>query len=539
MKIANSNTKELYAQAVLALRQAEYQVAIELTEQIIDIEPEHAKAHAVQFSSLFKSNQHERARQMGGKAAELNPESLFLLNNQACLQLDAKQPAAAAGLLRSLINQFGERAQWLYNLALAQRMVGNLDNAISAFRQTLKNDPEHDRAAFQLAECYLQCGDLDNAANAFDYVRMLRAKHAQSHSQSIHMGTICNSFSTAELKQELRLWNNRFIPKALHYPNSEVSEKTPIKLGFILGELPRSWLDRIVIPLLNALAAGNDKLHLYLQTTSSNIAQIDDRVLQRSNLNISDSEFARIVRDDRIDVLIDLAGMRVGNRQRALGLGLATKQFSWLGHLGVQPTTAISALETKLGTKQFAVSQSSNAAVTPFPRKTLAAIGTGLGLSSRVILTWATILKSLPDWQLHFDCESIPAQKFFVRQFKSLGIESDRLIFDPTLAPGEGAIALDNFDCNDPVAVYDALVNQACVVLMQGRHFPAQQSALMFRQVSFESLVTHNTKQYLDRALALASGAQPLVSASSRRIKKSELQNLAQFAKTFRKKLTE
>jgi len=93
--------------AVNAMRVNDFQKAVIITEEIIASEPNHSGAHAVQFSSLFKARKFEQARQIGSKAAQLNPKSVFILNNQACLQLEAKQPAAAATLLKSLVDQFG------------------------------------------------------------------------------------------------------------------------------------------------------------------------------------------------------------------------------------------------------------------------------------------------------------------------------------------------------------------------------------------------------------------------------------------------
>ena len=152
--------------------------AIELSAEMLEIDPNHAGAHAVAFTSLFKSDKFEQARRIGGKAAELNPKSEFILNNQACLQLEAKQPAAAAGLLKPLIEQYGETAQWMYNLGLAQRMVGSYQNSVSAFQRTLDLDSEHDKAAFQLAELYSLTGQLELAARQYNYLRLLRPRHA-------------------------------------------------------------------------------------------------------------------------------------------------------------------------------------------------------------------------------------------------------------------------------------------------------------------------------------------------------------------------
>ena len=90
--------KDLTSQAIRALRSSRHDEAVEITTEIIERDDAHASAHAIQFSSLFKSKKFEQARRMGGLAAQLNPKSVFILNNQACLQLEAKQPAAAAGL---------------------------------------------------------------------------------------------------------------------------------------------------------------------------------------------------------------------------------------------------------------------------------------------------------------------------------------------------------------------------------------------------------------------------------------------------------
>ena len=86
--------KKLYSRSVRALRRRNHEDALILTQEIIDRQPDHAGAYAVQFSSLFKNKKFELARLMGNKAAEHNPKSAFILNNQACLELEKKQPSS-------------------------------------------------------------------------------------------------------------------------------------------------------------------------------------------------------------------------------------------------------------------------------------------------------------------------------------------------------------------------------------------------------------------------------------------------------------
>jgi len=63
--------KKLYRRAVRALRRSNHDDALLLTQEIIARQPDHAGAHAVQFSSLFKNKKFESARQIGNQAAEL------------------------------------------------------------------------------------------------------------------------------------------------------------------------------------------------------------------------------------------------------------------------------------------------------------------------------------------------------------------------------------------------------------------------------------------------------------------------------------
>ena len=199
----------LTSESASALRNGEYTVAIRVASEIIRRQPNHAEAHAVQFSALLKEKKFEKARSIGTLTAKLNPKSLFILNNQARLQLEAKQPAAAVGLLKSLIDQCGERSHGLYNLALAQRMIANYDYSISMFRRTLDHQPEHELAASQLADCLRAAGKQEEAVSAYNYVRLLRNKHAPSHSHYIHSAVINNSITPADLKNELNLWQDR------------------------------------------------------------------------------------------------------------------------------------------------------------------------------------------------------------------------------------------------------------------------------------------------------------------------------------------
>jgi predicted O-linked N-acetylglucosamine transferase (SPINDLY family) len=529
---SNETLENLISMSIRALRASKHDKAIEITQEIIARHDDHAGAHAVQFSSLFKSEKFEQARRMGGRAAQLNPESVFILNNQACLQLEAKQPAAAAGLLKSLIEQFGEQGQWLYNLALAQRMVGNFEYAINMFRRTLDYQPEHDRAAFQLADCLKIVGHHEEAVLAYDYVRLLRSKHAPTHSNYIHNAVASNGLSATDLNHELSLWQERFIPNDKRYTVDQPSSALSINIGFLIGVIPDLWLRSMVVPVINELAKSQDSISVYWHDEKPPLKLFDEQVSVALSAGLSDANFARQVRADSIDVMIDICGMRLGSRQRALGLHLAGRQYGWLAHEGYYATPLVVALDQKMDAQRFYIEKNS-VTTQAAPKKTLIGIGSHQGLAYEVIKTWSYILQQLPDWKLLLDAQETHIIKALRQRFSSMGIDSNRLIFDKSLGAAEGSVVLDNFIQNDPVTASYALHSGGILVALDGPLFPAQQSAALLSQLDRGDWLCGSTSEYVARAIALADGAfaEPL---NQEQLDLSRLNNLQTFATHFR-----
>lgn len=521
------------SQAVVALRANDYDKTFSITQEILKQDPRHAEAYAVQFSSLFKAKRFEHARQIGGLAAELNPKSIFVLNNQACLQLEAKQPASASGLLKLLIEQYGERATWLYNLALAQRMVGNYDYSISAFRRTLDFQPDHDHAAFQLADCLGVVGLKEQAIRAYDYLRLLRSNHAPSHSTFIHLAAVNQNLTPIGLQHEMALWAERFIPKGERYPTTEQSNASQLTFGFLIGSLPTNWLENIVAPVINHVATSQDQAVVYWHDEKLRNDVFDDAVNIIYSPKFTDAEFARQCRADKLDVMIDICGMRRGARQRALGLQLANRQFGWLAHEGLYATSRVTPIENQLEQCSVFVDHSTPVSVHALPAKVLAGIGGQYGLSHRVIKAWATILRELPDWRLHLDSTSTLVNRSLKQRFQTLGIKPDRLIFSSKLRPAKGTIVLDNFTENDPVSACNAVASGGILVALKGALFPAQRTARLLDQLGRQDWLCESTAGYITRALALANGAIS-ESVTTEEIDRSGVRDIDAFCATLR-----
>jgi len=531
--------KKLYRKAVRALRTSSHADALELTQEIISRQPDHAGAHAVQFSSLYKSKEFERARQIGNQAAELNPKSVFILNNQACLELDVKNPEPAAHLLTSLIDQFGERAQWLYNLGLSHGLNGHNSKAITTFRRTLDQNPEHDKAARQLAETLERVGHYEEASQAYDYWRLLTPNDEKSHAQYIHCATISDNISVNSLKMELAVWGDKFIPKGSRYEVADLSKKQTLHIGFISSVLPKNWVTRVIAPLAQKLANNGDRVSFYCHNMQ---LKFNKNVHSFDVTRLSDADFARRVRKDEIDVLIDLCGMKKSNRQRALGLQLASKQYSWLSHEGMFATPLLHSLDDALANQDdtLAFFVKANNYISPpskqaWPEKTFAGIAAQQGLSYTVIKTWAQVMLRNPQWQLHIQTENNPAvEKLLLQRFSATGINRERLRFDTQLAYDSTTIILDNFICNDHVSLSDALLCGANAVTVDGAFFSAQKSAKLMQQLNVDQGVVGSEFEFIEYATMLATKGISPSENNDLQAQQSRLGDIDSFAKQVR-----
>jgi predicted O-linked N-acetylglucosamine transferase (SPINDLY family) len=190
------------------------------------------------------------------------------------------------------------------------------------------------------------------------------------------------------------------------------------------------------------------------------------------------------------------------------------------------------ALDHKMGAQRFYI-ESSKESKRPAAKKTLIGIGCQRGLAHEVIKTWSYILHQLPEWKILLDAQENHIIKTLRQRFSNMEIDNDRLIFDAKLGAVEGSVVLDNFIQNDPVTASDALRAGGILVALNGRLFPAKQSAALLTQVDRDDWLCASTSDYVARAIALADGAlaEPL---SQEQFDLSRLNNLQTFVTHFR-----
>ncbi len=260
----------------------------------------------------------------------------------------------------------------------------------------------------------------------------------------------------------------------------------------------------------------------------------------RNTLGLSDAALAKIIRDDRIDVLVDLSGHTAGNRLLAFARRPAPVQMAYL--LGHGYSTGLSAMDAFLADSVLApegcdhlfseslvrlpriplayAPPAEMPPVGPLPALekgyvTFGHFGRPERLNERVIAAWSGILLAVPDSRLVLNSRPFQEAAFaelFSARFEAHGIARDRLDLICTMpqtktwaAYGGIDIALDPFPHNAGTTTIEALWQGVPVITLAGRPSVGRFGACILHAVGMDDWVTGNEAAYVARAVAAAN----------------------------------
>ena len=273
---------------------------------------------------------------------------------------------------------------------------------------------------------------------------------------------------------------------------------------------------------------------------------------------VNDKVAARMVADDRIDILVDLNGLTEGTRMGVLAWRPAPVQIAYLGFPGssggrfidyvvadphVVPDAAGAAYPEKLIRIQrtYQINDYAERTLPPMPARQAVglppnAIVAGMfnninKVGSQVWATWMQILEAAPGVILWVLDPGPAARKNLVRAATAAGMDPRRLLFAPKLAQqGHTArmqccdIMLDPWPYGGHTSTADAIFAGIPVVAMEGTNFASRVSSSLLHAAGLRQLVNADRDAYVRTAVSLLT--QPHAVAYSKQfIRESSVKN--------------
>jgi protein O-GlcNAc transferase len=284
------------------------------------------------------------------RAIELRPDHAEALAN--CASLFHKQgnfAQAVAGWRRAL--QANPRdAATAYNLGTVLRDASMLDEAIAVLRQSVEVNPGEPKAWNNLAGLYKDAGDLDQSLACYDRAIALRPESAATYSNRLYTLHFHPDFDAKKLLAEHREYARRHIEKirpARNHDNDRDPDRA-LNIGYVSADFRRHPVGLSFQYLLENHDRQRFKIFCFssVPRPDSQTQSMERSADQWHSVGpMSDEQLAKLVRDCKIDILVDLSLHMAHNRLTMLARKPAPVQVTYLGY---PSTTGVGAIDYRL-----------------------------------------------------------------------------------------------------------------------------------------------------------------------------------------------
>jgi predicted O-linked N-acetylglucosamine transferase (SPINDLY family) len=510
--------------------------------------PAHSFGWKVLAVSLHKLGQYDEALEHALAALECFADDTDALQVATGILTSKGRHEQAAGLGQRLLQLRPDYAEAHRLMGIILSSVGRFDEAETYCRKALELGEPSGMTCNPLGVTLMKMGRLAEAADVFRQSIAVDPDNDLGYSNLAFCLTHSENVTPRELFAEHRRFAGQFeAPFRPQWPahrNSRDPERR-LRVGFISGDFCRHAVANFFEPVLAHLAQdGALSLHAYSNTA------IHDETTDRLKalfahwhhiVGMSHDAVAQRIVDDRIDILIDLAGHTAENRLRTMARKPAPLQASWIGYPG---TTGLDAVDYFFADRywvpesfhdQFTEQIVYLPAVAPFeadklcpPLNMLPALHNGyvtFGSFNRldklrrdVIALWARVLHAVPDSRLLIG--AMPRDGGvgeLVDWFAEEGIARERLAFRARSSVAvylqqhhHVDICLDSFPFSGLTTVLHSLWMGVPTVTLPAHTVPGRSGLTAMAHVGLDAFIAADKDDYVARAAAAAADVPAL-----------------------------
>jgi len=461
----------------------------------------------------------------------------------------------------------------VYNeLGYICQCTGHLSGAIQYQTKAVEAEPNNAELLGNLAGMLIETGKTQEGIELFRNAVEAEPSNATVHSNFLFNLHYLPKPDPQNLFAEHERWGRIHAPVSL----AKVSHKNVpdpdrrLRIGYIS---PDFGSHAVMYFFESVLDGHNEKaVETYGYANVRAISETTERIAQkfdhyRNIFGIGDKEVVALIEEDRIDILVDLAGHSTDNRIFVMAYKPAPIQVTYLGYFD---TTAVRSIDYMLtdsiadppGSQKFYTEELAllpdgflcyrpadyAPPVTSLPADRNGHITFGVLCNNRkinpnIMELWAKILKANKESRLllMFRTGNDPDMRnYYLSKFERLGIPSQRVAIcggthhaEYLKYYSEVDIVLDTFPFNGATTTCEALWMGVPVISLVGELHVSRVGLSILTRIGLELFAASTSKEYVAKATALANNRQALESlrASMReRMNSSVLRDAKKFA---------
>jgi len=482
------------------------------------------------------------------RAISLKSDYADAYDRLGALLAGLRGPPAAEPILRRATELNPQLVSAWCNLGIALIFLGRLSEALAALGRALALDPRFDHAhaarGLALAKCYRN----EAAAEAYARSVDLNPQNAEAHSSRLltlqYLGTLPRAALFAEHRRFAAAVEGNAPARPRFRGGADPGRK--LRVGFLSPDLHRHSVAYFLEPLLAHLDRSQFEIWLYHDQAKHD--EVSDRLQAlahgwKTTSGMPNDALESVLRADRLDLLIDLAGHTGMNRLPLYTRRLAPVQATYLGYPG---TTGLRSMDYRLvdsvtDPKGDPVCDCSETLVrfaptawsyqpppsAPEPGPAPASAGTSVTfgcfnnfakITDETLAVWGRLLASVPNSRLVLKGQGLGVPAFqaeLQRRIRGAGIPLDRIeLLERTetieahlAAYGAIDVALDTFPYHGTTTTCEALWMGVPVVTRAGDRHASRVGASLLRAIDRPDWVAADWDAYLAIAAQLAAAA--------------------------------
>ncbi|CAL9750138.1 unnamed protein product [Musa acuminata subsp. burmannicoides] len=487
-------------------------------------------------------------------ALHFNPHCAEACNNLGVIYKDRDNLDKAVECYQMALSIKPNFSQSLNNLGVVFTVQGKMDAAASMIEKAIIANPTYAEAYNNLGVLYRDVGNISLAIEAYERCLQIDPDSRNAGQNRLLAMNYIDEGLDDRLFEAHREWGRRFMnlyPQYTSWDNPKDMER-PLVVGYVSPDYFTHSVSYFIEAPLSHHNYANYKVVVYSAVVKADAKTLKfkDRVLKKGGLwrdiyGVDERKVASMVRDDKIDILVELTGHTANNKLGMMACRPAPVQVTWIGYPN---TTGLPTIDYRMtdglvdppNTRQKNVEElvrlpecflcytpSPEAGpVSPTPALSNGFITFGsfnnlAKITPNVLRVWATILCAVPNSRLvvkckPFCCDSV--RQRFLSTLEQMGLESLRVDLLPLIlfnhdhmqAYSLMDISLDTFPYAGTTTTCESLYMGVPCVTMAGSVHAHNVGVSLLTKVGLGRLVAKTEEEYVKLALQLASDVSAL-----------------------------
>ncbi len=517
--------------------------------RILEIKPNLAEMHSNLGNTLRIMGRLNEAEACQRQALKIKSDYAEGHINLSLTLLELSRLNEAEVSCRLALQIKPDLAEAHYNLGIILMGLARQDEAEGCYQRTLEIKPDYVEAHNNLAIILTTQGQLDEAESYYRRALEIKPNYVTAHSNLIFTLDLMIDRAPSSLLEERKRWDAAHAAHLLK-PQTHTNIPDPerrIRIGYVSADFRDHSAAKVFGGMLTHYDRSQFEVFAY-----ANIREKNDKFTElfkqnvtawRNIIGLSDDAVAKMIREDQIDVLVDLSGHTAGNRLLVFARKPAPIQITAWGYAtgtGMQAMDVFFAdpvvvppQEKHYFTEEvrYLPNVVGSFFTEPFPAvNELPALSDGIitfgsfnrleKISAEAYRAWAEILLEAPRSRLILKTNALAdlkTRESIIGHFTKVGVAADRIIMQGKTSWREHMqayhqvdIALDPFPHGGGVTSLECLMMGVPVMTLRWPTIAGRLSASIMTTLGLTDWIAETPKEYVELAAKKATDLQSL-----------------------------